>query len=324
MRMQKRLVQVTATAVLFATMAMPAFAGNGHEKGRGWGFGGIGVGLRQGIKVEKRAAKDLKKMLRDVRKDARKDDDGDEDEAKSACLTPAEETYAAAIKAADAARETALAPARASFAAAIKAAMTARLSALASARTTFLASDMGSAAQAAFIDAYVKADADWHVALRAAQDAFAGARATAEAIWTAAKLKATADFKAAKMQCADTAPAPTPSGDTTAPSAVTNLLLSGVTSSSISLAWTAPGDDNVTGTAASYDVRYSTSPIVTAADFTVAAQATGEPAPMIAGSAQSMTVSGLTTGATYFFAIEAQDEAGNVSALSNVPSLATL
>ena len=46
-------------------------------------------------------------------------------------------------------------------------------------------------------------------------------------------------------------------GDTTAPAAVGNLAAGTPTSSSLTLTWTAPGDDGSTGTASSYDIRYS-------------------------------------------------------------------
>lgn len=115
-----------------------------------------------------------------------------------------------------------------------------------------------------------------------------------------------------------------PNPDVTAPSAVTNLSLSAPTTTSLIVAWTAPGDDAATGTAATYDIRYSTSPIATAADFTAATQVTGEPAPSAAGTSQSMTVSGLTTGTTYYFVMKSQDEVPNVSVTSNVASMATL
>ncbi len=93
--------------------------------------------------------------------------------------------------------------------------------------------------------------------------------------------------------------------------------------SAAQIAWTAPGDDGATGTAASYDIRYSTSAI-TDANFASATQVTGEPAPAAAGASQTMIVSGLTPSTTYFFAMKTSDEVPNVSALSNVPSLATL
>ncbi len=55
-----------------------------------------------------------------------------------------------------------------------------------------------------------------------------------------------------------------PSGaaaDGTAPADVTDLATGTVTTSSVALSWTAPGDDGATGTASSYDIRYSTSTI---------------------------------------------------------------
>src|SRR5512137_30856 len=94
-----------------------------------------------------------------------------------------------------------------------------------------------------------------------------------------------------------------PPADTTPPAAVTNLAVTGSTTSTISLSWTAPGDDGSTGTAASYDLRYSTATI-TAANFASATAATGEPTPAAAGSAQTMTVSGLTAGTIYYFALK--------------------
>ena len=45
-----------------------------------------------------------------------------------------------------------------------------------------------------------------------------------------------------------------------------------------------------------------------------------EPTPLVAGTAQSMTVSGLTPGETYFFALRSQNEEGSISDLSNSPS----
>ena len=54
-----------------------------------------------------------------------------------------------------------------------------------------------------------------------------------------------------------------------APAAITDLAASDPTEDSVTLTWTAPGDRGNTGTAASYDIRYSTSPI-TAANFSSA------------------------------------------------------
>ena len=53
-------------------------------------------------------------------------------------------------------------------------------------------------------------------------------------------------------------------GDTTPPADVTDLAVVGATTDSVTLSWTAPGDDGDVGTAATYDIRYSTSPITEA------------------------------------------------------------
>ena len=107
--------------------------------------------------------------------------------------------------------------------------------------------------------------------------------------------------------------------DTIAPSAIADLATSSPTTSAIDLDWTAPGDDGSTGTATTYDLRYSTSTI-TEGNWAAATQATGEPTPSVAGSPESMTVSGLTDSTTYYFAIKTSDEVPNESTISNVPS----
>lgn len=98
--------------------------------------------------------------------------------------------------------------------------------------------------------------------------------------------------------------------------------VSSINDSSATVSWVAVGDDSLTGTATSYDVRYSTSPI-TAANWASATQSINEPSPLPAGTAQSFVVRGLIRQVTYYFAVKAADEAGNISALSNVPSATT-
>ena len=107
------------------------------------------------------------------------------------------------------------------------------------------------------------------------------------------------------------------SGDETAPAAVTDLDGAAISTTSVLLTWTAPGDDGSTGTAAEYDIRYATTTISNA-NWGTATPATGEPAPEVAGTAQDLTVTGLTSDQDYFFALKTRDEAGNESALSNV------
>lgn len=114
----------------------------------------------------------------------------------------------------------------------------------------------------------------------------------------------------------------TTTGDATPPAAVADLSVTGTTGTSISVRWTAPGDDGTTGTATSYDIRYSTTAI-TSANWGTALQATGEPTPAAAGTAQAFTIPGLSGSQTYYVAIKTTDDAGNVSLLSNVVSATT-
>ena len=88
---------------------------------------------------------------------------------------------------------------------------------------------------------------------------------------------------------------------------------------SVTLSWTAPGDDGNTGTATQYEVRYSTSPI-DASNFGSATLVTGAPSPLVAGTQQTMFVSGLQTLTPYWFAMRTADERGNWSAISNIVS----
>lgn len=100
------------------------------------------------------------------------------------------------------------------------------------------------------------------------------------------------------------------------------ILTTSAMAASVTLYWTAPGDDGATGTAASYDMRWSLNPI-TLANWSSATQVTGEPTPTAAGTTQNMTVTGLNGKTVHFFAIRTTDAAGNVSGLSNVFQITT-
>lgn len=108
--------------------------------------------------------------------------------------------------------------------------------------------------------------------------------------------------------------------DTTPPAAVTDLRhVFSPTTSSMILNWTAPGDDGSTGTASTYDIKYSTS-LITDANWSSASTCTGEPTPSVPGTTETFTVSGLSTGTIYYFAMKTSDEVPNESTLSNVIS----
>jgi hypothetical protein len=107
--------------------------------------------------------------------------------------------------------------------------------------------------------------------------------------------------------------------DDVPPAAVTDLAAIEFAVNTVTLTWTAPGDDERTGIAAFYDVRYSRSPI-TEATWASASQAGGEPAPKQAGAADTFTVRLLAPGTLYYFALKTADEKPNLSGLSNAVS----
>ncbi len=95
------------------------------------------------------------------------------------------------------------------------------------------------------------------------------------------------------------------------------------TLTSVTLRWTAPGDDDQSGKAARYDIRYSRSPI-TASNWLAAATVRGVVSPQSAGSSESFQVGGLKPSTTFYFAIKAVDEAINWSVMSNVAEKSTI
>jgi hypothetical protein len=92
----------------------------------------------------------------------------------------------------------------------------------------------------------------------------------------------------------------------------------GPSPTAIQLSWTAPGDDGSSGTATSYDVRYSTTGAITEANWSFATEASGEPSPpQVADSTEDFTVTGLSQSSQYWFAMKSSDDAANTSDLSN-------
>lgn len=111
--------------------------------------------------------------------------------------------------------------------------------------------------------------------------------------------------------------------DTEPPAPITNLLAGSASATSITLTWTATGDDGNTGLASGFDIRYSTFGI-NEANFEQAIQATETPAPALPGNSQSYVVTGLQPGTQYNFAMKVIDESGNTSDLSNVATASTV
>ncbi len=114
-----------------------------------------------------------------------------------------------------------------------------------------------------------------------------------------------------------------PAKDTTPPANVTTLAVGTATQTSLALSWTAVGDDGMKGTATAYDLRYSTAPI-TDGTWNSTTPVAGLPSPKPSGQPETFTVSGLSAGTAYYFALKVRDEVYNWSGLSNVPSGATV
>jgi Putative Ig domain len=114
-----------------------------------------------------------------------------------------------------------------------------------------------------------------------------------------------------------------PTVDTIAPGKIADLNGVSSTLTSVNLSWTAPGDNGYAGTASAYDIRMSSAPIKES-NWVAAAQLNGEPAPGAAGTLESLSVTGLLCGRSYYFALKATDDAANTSSLSNVVRKRTL
>ena len=113
-----------------------------------------------------------------------------------------------------------------------------------------------------------------------------------------------------------------------APSAVTDLAAK-ADGGSVTLTWTAPGDDGKTGTVSVYQIKYATKPILefvphpekmnTHITFWGSNNVDDEPTPKPVGTRQSYTFKGLKPG-KYYFAIKSRDVVPNQSPISNVVS----
>ena len=107
-----------------------------------------------------------------------------------------------------------------------------------------------------------------------------------------------------------------PGPDTTPPSAVTDLALVGTTDSTLTVTWTAPGDDGERGQATAYDLRYTLAPLPAGWDSATAVP--GLLLPRQAGQAETVAVGGLEPHLLYQVGLKTDDDAGNVSGLSNI------
>lgn len=107
-----------------------------------------------------------------------------------------------------------------------------------------------------------------------------------------------------------------------APAAITDLRVTAVDDSSVSLAWTATGDDGTVGTPSSYTIAASTAPL-DALNFGAAPLQLTREALVPAGGAESQRVIGLAPGQRYWLRMRATDQANTRSELSNQVQVAT-
>ena len=108
--------------------------------------------------------------------------------------------------------------------------------------------------------------------------------------------------------------------DSTPPASITDLVaLPGIGEGEINLTWTAPGDDGSIGQVTSYTIKYNTNQI-TSANWESSTVFLQSWVPQSAGIIEWHTITGLTPGITYYFAIKSKDEANNESGISNSPS----
>jgi parallel beta-helix repeat protein len=112
--------------------------------------------------------------------------------------------------------------------------------------------------------------------------------------------------------------------DTTPPATINDLSLGNITNYSITLTWTAPGDDDNTGTATGYIVKFSTAGPITDSSWDHSTTYNQSWVPLGAGNTETHIIAGLNQGTQYWFAIKAFDEVPNYADISNCPDGTTL
>ncbi len=133
-----------------------------------------------------------------------------------------------------------------------------------------------------------------------------------------------------------------PRQDNIHPDAIADLTASpGNSAGSVKLTFTAPGDDGASGTATGYIVKYFDKPIVEDIDYFavdgrdffamsevrfVQAENTAddEITPQTAGSTETITITGLDGGKTYYFAVKAIDDENNLGGIPNIANSTAL
>ncbi|MBD3305481.1 hypothetical protein GF339_03795 [candidate division KSB3 bacterium] len=110
--------------------------------------------------------------------------------------------------------------------------------------------------------------------------------------------------------------------DAVPPAAIQDLQPVAVEADMVSLQWTTPGDNGMTGQAEAYDIRYAEEPI-TPANWQQMPAVSSVPAPSSPGATETLTVSNLQPNTRYYFAVVTRDPSENLSPLSNIVDVIT-
>ena len=110
---------------------------------------------------------------------------------------------------------------------------------------------------------------------------------------------------------------PLPELDDVAPGLISDFTAESLDVDRVYLMWTSPGDDGATGRASRYEIHVTTV-ASEAGTFAGGSIVVPQSPPDVSGSWQVYTLTGLTSGVTYYLAIRAVDEAGNSGSPSNV------
>jgi uncharacterized repeat protein (TIGR01451 family) len=109
--------------------------------------------------------------------------------------------------------------------------------------------------------------------------------------------------------------------DTSPPEEISDLRIIAQSERTLTLGWTAPGDDGMTGTASLYDVRFSSQDLSTQESFALATPVhpLGIPRPGKGGNLESAIVDVPFRHTTGFIGVRATDNLGNNSKVAVVP-----
>jgi len=104
---------------------------------------------------------------------------------------------------------------------------------------------------------------------------------------------------------------------------ISDLSILNVTTSSMLLKWTSPGNKSVGNKANKYDIRYFKD-YINNSNWDFATRVSNPPTPFSAGTSQNYNLDDLNSNTSYFVALKASDDAGNWSDISNVISATTV